>query len=457
MHRFTVLRGALAAGLLVTAACATQDVSAPEGSRAPLASSATTQIPGRYIVLMKPNHMGEAGTAVAAVSGAKMERSYPRAGIALVNLPGAGAASTLSGNGSVYAVIPDASTQWIPANEQVRQTIVMPAGVHQGTDQTGAQFFAQYQWYLRVTSADAAYNVTNGGSGALVCDLDTGIDPNHLDLAGKVDLTRSTSFVAAEPFIEDLNFHGTFTASLISSNGIGMASAAPDAKLCAVKVLDATGNGSFGDVISGIIYAADQGADVINMSLGAYVDVRDPGAELLVKALQSAVDYATASGTLVVSSAGNSAINLDADDPNFIELPAQLSHVVTVGATAPTNQLDFDKLTTYSNYGGLTGVDLMAPGGDLVTGGVLEDLVLAACSEYVCGATNVYVLAAGTSFSAPLTSGAAAVDEGETAGNSDAQTLRRCVEAGVDVSGGRAAIFGRGRLNVLKGAQFCQQ
>ena len=168
--------------------------------------------------------------------------------------------------------------------------------------------------------------------------LDTGTDPGHLDLNGKIDLAKSTSFVASEPFIEDFNFHGTFVSALISSNGFGMASVAPDARLCAVKVLDFTGHGSFGDVISGIVYAADQGVDAINMSLGAYIDLNQFGAKDLVRALQAAVDYARSKGVVVVVSSGNDGRDLDADAANFLEVPAPLKAGLSVGATAPPAQ-----------------------------------------------------------------------------------------------------------------------
>src|SRR6185436_20163895 len=79
----------------------------------------------------------------------------------------------------------------------------------------------------------------------------------------------------------DYNFHGTFVSSIISSNGAGVASVAPDAKICSIKVLGVTGSGSFNDVIAGIMLAANMHADVINMSLGAYFDLRGGGNNLV--------------------------------------------------------------------------------------------------------------------------------------------------------------------------------
>ena len=92
---------------------------------------------------------------------------------------------------------------------------------------------------MRVIRASNAWLLNDGhGKGTLVCDLDSGVDPTHLDLAGKVDLGVSTSMVATEPDIIDYNGHGTFVSSQITTNGIGMASVAPLATLCQVKVLE---------------------------------------------------------------------------------------------------------------------------------------------------------------------------------------------------------------------------
>ncbi len=281
-----------------------------------------------------------------------------------------------------------------------------------------------------------------------MCVLDSGVDPGHLDTSGKVNLGVSTSFVSSEPFIEDLNFHGTFVSALVSSNGIGTASVAPDADLCAVKVLDQTGSGSFGWLIDGIVHAADVGADVINMSLGAHVLRSEASA--LIKALQAAITYANLQGTLVVAAAGNAGVNLD-DFPGIAHIPSQLGGVLSVGATAPVNQMNFDALASYTNYG-KRGVDVAAPGGDLVEGGVLMDLILSACSQFVCGNTVTYVFGAGTSFAAPHAAGQGAVLESNLVGDQGAQELQNCIRNNADKLDGLfiSPFYGSGRINVLR-------
>jgi subtilisin family serine protease len=310
---------------------------------------------------------------------------------------------------------------------------------------------------MRQIDADDAWTaVPQQGQGALVCVLDTGIDPNHQELIGRVDLAKSASFVPSEPFIFDLNAHGTFVSALITGNSVDMASVAPHTKVCALKVLDQNGNGEFSWLIAAIVDASDKGADVINMSLGAYFSRNEPGARELIRSLQKAVNYAVDHGVLVVASAGNDTINLDTDPPDMIHIPSQLKNVISVGATAPVNQQNFDKPTTYTNFGGRTGVDIMAPGGDLVAGGQVRDLILSACSSFVCGAPFFYLLGGGTSFSAPHVAAAAAVLESAFPGNQRGKQLGNCILRGADqVTALPSSLYGHGRLNVLKAVTKC--
>jgi subtilisin family serine protease len=449
LSRSTAL--ALTTAAVFAAACTDQG---PLTQGTGIQPSAVTASPGRQVITLKGAETTAFDNAVASLKGT-IERRLPDINVVTITGLSKTSVTTLAKRPEVSRVDADVTLQWIPTRaEMVKgQQVLDPASAPpapQGTDQSGAFFFG-FQWNMRQVSAPAAWNNTPGGAGKLVCDLDTGIDPGHLDLNGKVDLTRSTSFVASEPFIEDLHFHGTFTAALISSNGIGMASVAPDARICAVKVLSQFGSGSFADVITGILYASEVGADAVNMSFGAYVDRESPGVKNLITLLQNAINVATKRGVVLVASAGNSAINLDQDPTNFLSIPAQLNNVITVGATAPINQQNFDLLTSYSNFGGVTGIDLVAPGGDLVGGGQIFDLVLSACSEFVCGGTNFYLLGAGTSFSAPHVTGAALVVESQLGGNQTPARLTGCLLHNND-NVGDFSIFGNGRLNVANAA-----
>src|SRR6185503_10240612 len=302
--------------------------------------------------------------------------------------------------------------------------------------------------------------------------LDTGIDPNHIDLEGRVDLARSRSFAEREPGdTRDYNSHGTFVSAIVASNGICVASVAPLAKVVAVKVLDASGSGAFSDVIAGVIYAADQGADVINLSLGSLADLKVKEWRQLVRYFQHAVRYAQKKGAVVVAAAGNGdenfvGIDLSQLPKDVIMVPAELDGVVAVGATAPVAQMNFDRLASYSNYGFSKdrdgGVDIFAPGGDFVAESDITDLVISACSEYtldadglptICPGTDFYFVDFGTSVASPVVSGAAAVTRSLIrSGHKERDKVVECLLRSADPIGPRA-VFGYGRVNVLKSAQ----
>lgn len=408
----------------------------------------------RYVVRAK-NGVSPALRKALEAAGGRIEREHDSIGVLAVRGLSASAISTITTRSDVENVEPDMVVQWIPSGTGgMHGTVTGPTS---RSDQSGAFFFPTFQWNMRVIRANKAWLVTNQGEGSLVCILDTGIDPTHLDLAGRVDLDKSTSMVVSEPFIEDLNFHGTFVSALVVSNGIGMASVAPDARLCAVKVLDNSGSGSFDDVISGIVFATDVGADVINMSLGAYFSRKEPGAKELIKSLQRAIDFATRHGVLVVAAAGNDTVNLNRDPKDFMSVPAELNHVISVGATAPVNQQNFDRLATYSDFGS-SGVDVFAPGGDFVPGSVQQDLIFSACSSYSlvfdCSDGVTYLIGAGTSFSSPHVAGEAAVIESDIPRDQRAQLLEQCILETADPITDRRhdPVFGHGRINVLNAA-----
>lgn len=446
------------------AACADQQPSGPMTAvalRPAMLFTPPAARPDRYLVSFKTAEPATFAAQVQALGGT-VERRNPLIRLATVSGIGAAGQATLQTLAGVEFIAQDLDAQFIPPPSQLSQRLTSTAIGTNGTDQSGAFFYPVYQWNIRQVSANIAWGTTPGGAGELVCVLDTGIDPDHSDLAGRVDPNLITSFISAPIFPGDLdgldyNFHGTASAGYITTNGFGVASVAPDARLCSAKVLNVLGSGSFGDLIAAITWAADKRADVINMSLGGYIDRNLPGGDNLVALVQRAVDFATKLGTIIVASAGNSNINLDTDPANFTNVPSQLKNVISVGATAPFNQTNFDDRASYSNYGGRTGVDLMAPGGDFAAGNIL-DLDLTVCSQYqltlpfACGPFD-YVFAAGTSESAPHVAAAAAVVESRRPGSTPAR-ITSCLLKGAD-NIGSSATYGAGRLNVAKAAAIC--
>jgi subtilisin family serine protease len=459
-----VLRKATAgAAAAVLAACSADPVTSPPQASAALDLSSLTfregTPTGTYLVrTASAGAVSTARSAIASVGG-RVVREIPTMNLMYVDgIDAAGAASLAADPGTT--VFADRLLQWTPNPTTLQPQFVTLSGGPSatGTDQSTAAFFAQYQWSLKVTNADKTWVPSNGGSGETVCVLDSGVDPGHLDLNGLVDPNKLVTVILNPRFPSDLtpfdhDFHGTFVSAQIRSNGIGMASVAPNATLCSIKVLSEDGGGTFGDIIYGIFLAARFGADVINMSLGGYVQETNPANAPLLAILQEVIDVARGRGGVVVAASGNDGYNMDdiRDLIGFINVPSQMKNVISVGATGPVNQQNFDAITAYSNYGAKSGVDLVAPGGNGgQPGGVTADYILSACSRFAfggaCAAGNRYLFGNGTSFSAPIVAGAAAVVESNV-GSMSSGDLERCLLSTATYywPGGK---YGKGRVNV---------
>ena len=468
--RRRTLASFLGAAVFAVAACSEPTPLAPhvDASVAGASQSSLSKVgSNRRLIALKDGHSAAAVIARITALGGTVTRSHEGAGLVVASGLTDAAAATLAQHADVSDVLHDRVVQWVAPKALTVGAATASAGAvaaAQGRapdDQSGAEFFARFQWNMRVIRASNVWLLRDGhGKGSTVCDLDTGVDPTHLDLEGKVDLNVSTSMVVTEPDILDYNGHGTFVSSQITTNGIGMASVAPEATLCQVKVLDQTGSGLLSDAIAGVIYAADAKVDVINMSFGAYFTTKDPDFKAITRDFQRAVNYAHRKGVTLVASAGNGdangvGIDLATDPKSLLQIPAQLDNVISVGATAPHAQAvgTFDDLASYSNFG-FPGVDVFAPGGDLTAGGKIEDLIFGACSSFsdpACAAGNVYSLGAGTSFAAPLVSGEAAIIQSDTRRHK--APLDDCIITSSDKLSRHVPdkIFGFGRIDVLGG------
>ncbi len=229
------------------------------------------------------------------------------------------------------------------------------------TSQTGPQDIA----------APRAWDVAQGSPATVVAVLDTGVDASHPDLAGST--IPGHDFMNGDADPSDDNGHGTAVAGVIAArtnNGAGLAGVCWHCTILPVKVIDVLGNGTTATLATGITWAAGQGADVINMSLAGPASTQ---------ALADAVSYAAAKGIVLVASAGN-----DATTQKMY--PAALPSVVSVAATTPAHTL-----YPFSNRGE-DWVGLAAPGCNT--------------SSFLLG---TYVSFCGTSSSAPLVSGVAAL------------------------------------------------
>ena len=253
--------------------------------------------------------------------------------------------------------------------------------------------YSPYQWHLSHVQSDEAWNVTNG-AGVTVAVLDTGLVPGGPDGIGCIS-PLSYDIVNNDSDPLDGDGHGTHVSGTIAqttNNATGTAGLAYGACIMAVKVLGDDGSGSFADIAEGIYYAVDNGAKVINMSLGIsarYAVTNDP-------VVDPALDYAWAHGVTVVVAAGN-----DGSRRN-VSYPAIYPTVIAVGATDFNNQV-----VRYSNKG--TGLDLVAPGGNTsvdANGDGYGDGVLQ--ETYIGGAWGYYFFQ-GTSMASPHVAAAAAM------------------------------------------------
>ena len=188
--------------------------------------------------------------------------------------------------------------------------------------------------------APAAWDLTLGDPELIVAVVDTGIDLTHPEFAGRI--MAGYDFVNDDADPSDDNGHGTHVAGIIAAgidNGLGIAGIAGRVRILPVKVLNTNNGGWLSKVAEGIIWAVNQGARVINLSLIGSVDS---------PTLHDAINYATSHGVFVVAAAGNAAT----DVPLF---PASYDELLAVAATTYTAER-----WSLSNYG--PDVDVMAPG-----------------------------------------------------------------------------------------------
>lgn len=195
------------------------------------------------------------------------------------------------------------------------------------------------QYGLVNIRAPQGWDLSTGSAGVTIAIVDTGVDYGHSDLAGK--LVAGYDFVNNDDTPQDDNGHGTHVAGIAaasSNNGTGIAGVSWGARIMPVKVLNASGGGTYADTADGVIWAVEHGAQVINLSLGG----RDEAA-----ILEDAINYAHSRGAVVIAAAGNSG-------GNFVLYPARYPNVIAVAKTNGANNWDG------SNYG--PEVDLSAPG-----------------------------------------------------------------------------------------------
>jgi subtilisin family serine protease len=338
---------------------------------------------------------------------------------------------------------------------------------------------------MRAIGADRAWRAGYLGDPSVrVAIIDSGLDPAHPELAGHIDASRSRSFCPGEnalvqhefpgyPAWTDLLGHGTAVGSVVVSNANLLAGMTTRSTLMALKmigIVNCPGSGLF----RSIYYATDQGADVINLSVGSPVPPARAGQKGFFHYYHLAVQYALVKGvSAFVVAAGNSSIDLDADG-NGYSLFCDTPGVMCVSATGPTDTgpgrlgpfVNVDTPAFYTNFGA-SAIDVAAPGGNIVfddAGNIVgEGYVSVACpttdrefdvnGNLVPGfcSSGGYLAAGsiGTSFASPHVAGLAALIVSRIGHGKQAQ-VRALIENSADDLGkpGADVFYGKGRINV---------
>jgi subtilisin family serine protease len=275
--------------------------------------------------------------------------------------------------------------------------------------------------YLQEMHLPDAWTTTTGNDSMILAIVDSGVQLNHPDLAGR--LVPGYDFVNNDSDPSDDFGHGTMVAGIaaaVTNNGQGVAGATWRGKIMPVKVLDSQGAASDEDIAAGITFAVDHGASVINLSLGG------PGAS---DTLQTAVDYATSRNVVVVAAAGNDGENgvTAATTPHY---PAACNGVISVGATDAAGNH-----AAWSSYG--SWVDVVAPGVGIVS-----------TTRPTSNNSSLYGSGDGTSFSSPLVAAVAFLMRAADP-NSDEATIRQRLIATADDLGapGVDSVYGAGMVD----------
>lgn len=309
-------------------------------------------VPGQVTIQFTAGTSPQAQTAYIEQIGGQIETRIEALNTVVVSLPEVSAAGALPVSPVVVEAEPDyyVRAQQNPPNDP----------------------YYHQQWAIPTIGANVAWaEIPANAPTVAIAVVDSGICASHTDLAGRI--LPGWDFVENDATPQDAFGHGCGVSGVIAAvanNNQGMAGVAPNARLMPLRVLDAAGSGTYSNVAAAMVYAADNGAQIINLSLGG----ANPSTTL-----QNAVDYAISKGVLVIAAAGNTGGN--------VLYPAAYAPVVAV-ASVDTNL----QRSSFSAYG--PEIDLFAPGRDILTTGM----------------DGNYRNMSGTSLAAPQVAGLAALE-----------------------------------------------
>ncbi|MDB4897853.1 MAG: peptidase and in kexin sedolisin, partial [Firmicutes bacterium] len=318
----------------LVAACSLLATLAPSASLAqppaPRTSVAAPAVPGQFVVKFQPGMAASARGKVAQAMGAKITDRIAALDMEVFDFP------ALKGNPSAQAVAN--ALDGLKRNPNVQ--LAEPNYIYKVNFTPNDPGLSQ-QWGWTPIQAYSAWDVTMGSASTVIAVVDTGIQRTHPELDTKI--VAGYDYVDNDTAPDDGNGHGTHvsgTAAAKTNNSTGGAGLCPNCSLMPVRVLDNNGSGTLANVASGITWAADHGAKVINLSLGGSGSTT----------LQNAVDYAWNKGVFLACAAGNSSTSSTTN-----AYPGAYPNCFAVASTNSS-----DAMSSFSNYG--TWVKVAAPG-----------------------------------------------------------------------------------------------
>lgn len=405
MQRMLSLVVFLSFGILVNNA---QIVQADTTAQEPVGANETT-----FLIHFSAESNWEERNAVLAELGVELVSWLPQIHVAEVR--------SLAGSGERTVAIAQtigrmkAAANATSAVVAVEENIIVTGA---GLPNDPALTSEERSYGLTITHAPEAWEYTKGNSNIVIAVVDTGLNMNHPEFAGRI--ASGYDFINNDDDPTDDNGHGTHTSGIIGAavgNGIGSAGICPQCQIMPVKVLNQNNAGTWSSVAKGILFATDNGARVINLSLGAAVSSQT---------LEDAISYAQAHDVLIVAAAGNMGVDRDF-------YPAALDGVIAVSATDAQ-----DRHWSLSNFGDY--IDIAAPGYAIFS--TYHDL-----NNYYDG----YNYMSGTSMAAPFVAGLAGLLLSQETNRTPADILKLITSTADKMSGSIDDLyFGHGRINIAR-------
>jgi thermitase len=408
MRRMALLLTTIALALLLSSGVALLNVGADDSALAQTPPEGF--VPGEVLVKFEPGTSGQQVAEAHRRNGGQVEQTIPNIRVQVVRVPvGQEQSSVAAYERNPNVLFAEVNGLYRATNHGSNDPRVGNQWQYDNDGQTGGTNDADID-------AFEAWHVTDGSNTVAISVLDTGIDQSHEDLKAKI--LKNRNFTTSTT-VDDKYGHGTHvagSAAAITNNGKGVAGTCPNCVLYNAKVLGDNGGGAWSWIANGITWSANNGAEVINMSLGG-----SSGSNTLALAVNDAWNK----GVVLVAAAGNSGVS----DPLY---PAYYEKVIAVAATDHN-----DAKASFSNYG--TWVDVAAPGKSILS--TAPDH-----SNKIWGRGVKYGTIGGTSMATPHVAGEAGLIWSSSYGTGN-QSVRDRIEGTADATSEGTTYWASGRIN----------